>query len=725
MKHILLLLAFLSTTVTIRAQVISIAQARALGTGTTVTVRGIVTNGDEMGKIRYIQDGTAGLAAFPGNGSLSGFETTVHRGDSIEVTGTLVSFQNLLEMSPITAYTVISTNNPAPAPKSVTLAQFNETLESQLISVDCTVFANGGNIFSGSSTYDISDADGYLSKVFVRSAHPLIGTTIPPGPIHLVAILSRYGEFQLLPRDAADFTPGACFFGTDKPTQSNIQPTTFDITWHTNLTSEAYLDFGSSLLLGQTTAITTSNIVHTVTLSNLSPGTIYWTQATSIYNNDTIKSEIIPFATRSLSSGAIEVYFNHAIDNQFVGNKQPGGVTGEACLAAVIQKIDDAQQTIDVAMYNNSREDIVDALKAAHNRGVRVRYVAALNATSPALNPAPAFPVVYGNNIALMHNKFMCIDAGITDKAWVMGGSMNWTDNNIFDDFNNLLFIQDQSLARAYELEFEEMWGSEGANPDPLNERFGNLKKDNTPHQFIIAGIPVDNWFSPSDNVTGKIVKTVETANASAEFAMFSFTKNEIADALVAKYNNEEVEVRGLMENINDSGSEYFFLNGQGIPVGQHYQPYQLHHKYVIVDALLPVSDPLVLTGSHNWSQTAEDQNDENTLRIHDSDIARLYRAEFEKRTAENPVSVQTIVVTPFRISPNPAWNSFMIKCDQFDLDTDTEVQIWNQMGQLLSSAPFVSGQAISTTHLQDGSYIIKIKGRNAFAALPLQKISR
>jgi hypothetical protein len=42
---------------------------------------------------------------------------------------------------------------------------------------------------------------------------------------------------------------------------------------------------------------------------------------------------------------------------------------------------------------------------------------------------------------------------------------MNWTNTNINNDLNNLLFIQDQSLARAYTLELEEMWGSAGDTP--------------------------------------------------------------------------------------------------------------------------------------------------------------------------------------------------------------------------------------------------------------------
>ncbi|MEO1715312.1 MAG: hypothetical protein AAFU60_18445, partial [Bacteroidota bacterium] len=53
---------------------ISIEEARNTSLGTEVTIQGIVTSGDELGIIRYLQDETAGIAAYPGNGSVNGFD---------------------------------------------------------------------------------------------------------------------------------------------------------------------------------------------------------------------------------------------------------------------------------------------------------------------------------------------------------------------------------------------------------------------------------------------------------------------------------------------------------------------------------------------------------------------------------------------------------------------------------------------------------------------------
>ncbi len=52
----------------------------------------------------------------------------------------------------------------------------------------------------------------------------------------------------------------------------------------------------------------------------------------------------------------------------------------------------------------------------------------------------------------------------------------------------------------------------------------------------------------------------------------------------------------------------------------------------MIVDQAFPDADPLVLTGCHNWSNSADSRNDENTLIIHDSTIANIYYQEFYER---------------------------------------------------------------------------------------------
>ncbi len=510
--------------------------------------------------------------------------------------------------------------------------------------------------------------------------------------------------------------------------QSRIGQNGFRLQWPAGTGETHGLFLGTSPdRLQWLTATHDSNNTCTVDVQHLDPGHIYWAKAASIVDKDTVSlASAAPFATQSMSSGEIRVFFNHSIDNQYVGNKQPSGVTGDACLAAIIERIDNAQQTLDVALYNTNRTDLVTAVRNAHNRGVRVRYIAAAATQNSALDPAPPFPVVYGNTDYLMHNKFMVVDADLALSAWVMGGSTNWTTSNIIYDFNNMVLVQDQSLAKAYELEFNEMWGSSGAQPNAANQKFGAAKTDNTPHQFNIAGVAVECYFSPSDNVTSRIVNTLKTANSSVDFGLLTFTKDEPSDVLVEKHSLFNVLVRGLIENVNDTGSEYNYLKNNGLEIGAHTYPDMMHHKYAVVDAELPNSDPTVWTGSHNWTFTAENFNDENSLVFHDLGIAKLFHAEFEARLAENPVSVLTPETTPaFQILPNPAYTAFTLQSTQFDLSADARIRVLSANGAVVLDQPFASGQPVQIAHLPDGQYIVKISAKNGFAALPLQKISR
>ena len=64
-----------------------IATARAQGIGSTVTITGIATNGNELGPIRYIEDATAGMALYD-----TTISSSIIRGDEIKVELILSNF---------------------------------------------------------------------------------------------------------------------------------------------------------------------------------------------------------------------------------------------------------------------------------------------------------------------------------------------------------------------------------------------------------------------------------------------------------------------------------------------------------------------------------------------------------------------------------------------------------------------------------------------------------
>lgn len=708
---------------TLVCQVITLAQARSLPVGAAVTVRGIILNGEELGNVRFMQDGTAGIALFPGNGSQSGFAALVDRGDSILVTGTLTRFNGLLEISPVINYEILAKNQPLPPAKLLRINQFSDAFESQLVQIDCTSFIGAGPIFSGSGTYAIADADGTSSAIYLATDNPLLAQPVPNEPSDITGVLSRYGSFQLLPRGPLDLAHASCFFLSNPPQQSDITHSGFKLSWETSAPAGGKLMYGLQPdHLDQSIQNPALAVEHSTVFSNLQPGTIYWIQIQAFSDQDTVYSNVLPFCTRSTSSGQIKVFFNQGIDLAAANGLEPDGNTYEDVLQELITRINAAQVSIDAAIYNNSRSDLTFALRQANDRGVQIRYIAAESTANSALKPSPPFPVLYGNSAALMHNKFLVIDADLADQAWVMSGSMNWTNGNMIQDNNNVVFIQDQSLARTYELEFEEMWGSKESLPNLPNSRFGNQKADNTPHRFIIGDREVECYFSPSDQVTEKIVEAIESADHQASFAIFSFTKDEIGNAFIAEHN-AGTWVRGLIENINDLGAEYWPLLNSGVPVQAHMNAAQLHHKYAVLDAGYPGSDPMVVTGSHNWTQTAETSNDENTLIIHDPDIATLFQAEFEQRWAEIGTASHEIDGVRLEIFPNPATDHLAVREYGSDFWSGN-YEIYTVSGQLVANGFYAgAGAIISLSGLLQGSYLVSLKTEHGIAVFPVQKI--
>ena len=257
-----------------------------------------------------------------------------------------------------------------------------------------------------------------------------------------------------------------------------------------------------------------------------------------------------------------------------------------------------------------------------------------------------------------MHNKFIVGDADHADKAFVLTGSTNLTTGQLVSDLNNVIVLEDQSLARAYELEFEEMWGAEGMEPNAANAKFGPDKSWNTPVDFVVGGSPVELYFSPTDGTNAAILSEIEAANANLEFALLTLTRDDLGDAIVELNQSFFVSPIGVIEQVNTTGSEFDNLISNGVQAYAHDVSGDCHHKYAIVDHSEVGSDPLVITGSHNWSSSAENVNDENTLFVHDARVANLYHQEFRaivNAVTGNPDGLFDLGEPTWSLMPNPA----------------------------------------------------------------------
>ena len=197
MKKIVFILSALTLSLGCSAQT-DVADARTYGLGQTVTVTAVATNGAELGSIRYMQDNSAGIAGY--GGPITG----VLRGDSITVTGPLVEFSGLLEISTVTNVVNHGQAVIQPSPLQIPIPTVGEPLEAQLVELQNLTFVQTGSFATGNSTVQVTDGTNTLD-VRINGSTDLAGAAIPTGPITLTGLVGQFNtNYQVVPRDLND-----------------------------------------------------------------------------------------------------------------------------------------------------------------------------------------------------------------------------------------------------------------------------------------------------------------------------------------------------------------------------------------------------------------------------------------------------------------------------------------------------------------------------------------
>jgi len=311
-----------------------------------------------------------------------------------------------------------------------------------------------------------------------------------------------------------------------------------------------------------------------------------------------------------------EVYFT---DPQI--NNNPDVIAG-SIEEKLIELINTAQTSIHIASFEFNLTPVADALIAAKNRGVDVKWITddknGLDYdTQPgrgqfSLLQVAGIEVKDDDRSALMHNKFWIFDQQIT---WT--GSTNITVNGIFKQNNNVLVVRSPEIAFIFEREFQEMWsGQFGPRaPSTLNNQWA-----------ILEGTPVQVLFSAEDHAVGNLIALVNDAKVSVRFLAFSFTDYPLAQAMIDRAK-AGVDVKGVFETFGSTGtgSELKTFWCAGVPARQDGNGSFLHDKIIIID------NSIVVTGSLNYSSNADESNEENVVIVDNAEIAALYLQEFDK----------------------------------------------------------------------------------------------
>ena len=245
----------------------------------------------------------------------------------------------------------------------------------------------------------------------------------------------------------------------------------------------------------------------------------------------------------------------------------------------------------------------------------------------------------------LMHHKFMIIDGKQTIVT-----SANWTPSDIHGDIlnpnsrgnaNNLVKINSSEIANAFQTEFNLMWEK---------KRFKRKKGDRPTQTFTIGRSTVQLHFSPTakrsdwnTSSNGVIAETLTTAKTSIDLALFVFSDVKLS-AKLAPLTKKPIAIRGLFDPgfMTRPYSKSLDMLGLTVPCqGKNSNPWNPPAQSVGVPKLPPgdllhhkfaiVDRSRVILGSHNWTSAANHTNDETLLILTNPQVAAHYQQEFDR----------------------------------------------------------------------------------------------
>jgi phosphatidylserine/phosphatidylglycerophosphate/cardiolipin synthase-like enzyme len=329
-------------------------------------------------------------------------------------------------------------------------------------------------------------------------------------------------------------------------------------------------------------------------------------------------------------------------------------------LQEVADRIDQAERSIDIAMYSYSHADpIRAAIARAIDRGVTVRWLAdtALANADYKMAPLEDMGIDVRRVTKVMHHKMAIIDGprddahlAAAETATLITGSGNWSNSAGTKYDENTLFISGHAeLNLRMQREFDTLWAgsrdkvynaalqhdlTHGSITDDLIAQY----EDPDAHVFFTSAnfnvTASKSWtYLGTTAVTDVLVAAIQSAETSIDIASGHFVSVPIAQAVAdAMQNNPSLDVEIVLDCQETSKSDGEIgqlksaIENMGGTIRYKCNTYrwhyvyaqQMHHKYLIVD------EDELYTGSLNFSDSAETGTFENMFWLRGPQHAQL-----------------------------------------------------------------------------------------------------
>jgi phosphatidylserine/phosphatidylglycerophosphate/cardiolipin synthase-like enzyme len=219
-------------------------------------------------------------------------------------------------------------------------------------------------------------------------------------------------------------------------------------------------------------------------------------------------------------------------------------------------------------------------------------------------------------NPQIFHQKFILRDyfdgkATSPGNPALLSGSANftWTDTHV--NLNHIFVFYNSYICRQYEVEFNQLRGGS----------FGRQRHGEVPGTYNLAGVPVKVLFAPDHTpeleFMKQMLKGAEVGANEIVFAIFTFSGSSGIDDTMVALARGGMKIRGVLDP-GQANQDWAAPKTMKPPIelfvptktGVFKDLRKLHHKLMVID------ERVVVAGSFNYTQPANDFNDENLFVI-------------------------------------------------------------------------------------------------------------
>ena len=210
-------------------------------------------------------------------------------------------------------------------------------------------------------------------------------------------------------------------------------------------------------------------------------------------------------------------------------------------------------------------------------------------------------------NPAIFHQKFVLRDyhGKALPTSALLTGSANFTTTDTHKNLNHVVVFNDHRVCRDYLTEVQHLGGGD----------FGRGQHGDVPKVYDLNGVPVKVLFAPDHTPELEIIKQMLRTDKRLDFAIFTFSGSSGIDDAMVMLARAKRKLRGVLDS--GQGRQWWAatetLHGEKIEVflpKKSAGVRKVHHKLMVVD------DHTVVAGSMNYTQPANEFNDENIFVI-------------------------------------------------------------------------------------------------------------